>query len=749
MLLLFLFGVTLFVSATLLFLIQPMFAKMVLPMLGGTPAVWNTCMVFFQSALLMGYGYAHVATTWLGVRRQAALHVGLLLLPLLTLPISVPLGWNPPVQQNPVPWLLTLLLVSVGLPFFAVSASAPMLQKWFASTGHPAAKDPYFLYGASNLGSLLALLSYPVLLEPNLRLSEQSWMWARGYEVLIVLMLGCAVILWKSPEFRRQNPTLIASHDSRGKLSIGDDADKPTFILRIRWVLLSFVPSSLLLGVTTYLTTELPAIPLLWVIPLAIYLLTFILVFERKPILPHVLMVRVLPFGVLALASLIPLPVAMPPAFFIPLHLLTFFIAAMVCHGELAKSRPTTEHLTEFYLWMSVGGALGGVFNALIAPLIFKSVVEYPLVIVLACLLRPTTLPKKPAGRGRLLDLGLPVALGVFITGLSWAGEAGGIRLDLLFKGLLIVASLTCFAFRDRPVRFGLGVGAMMLATAFSAGGHSQVLHAERSFFGVHRIVQDAEHKYHVLFSGNTIHGAQSLDPSRRREPLLYFFRTGPIGQMFSALSEEGVKPPVAIIGLGTGSMACYGLPGQEFTFYEIDPAVERIARDPRYFTFLQECFPRINVVLGDARLSLKRAPDHHYGLIVLDAFSSDMIPLHLLTREALTLYLAKLVDDGILVFHISNRNLELRPVLSDLARDAGLDYLVQQDSGISEEEIATGKVPSTWAVMSRPHRRLSALAKSSRWTIWAGRPSTRILADDFSNILDLIQWKCAFPFLS
>ncbi len=727
------FAITLFVSATLLFWVQPMFAKMVLPLLGGTPAVWNTCMVFFQAALLAGYGYAHVATAWLGVRRQAAIHVGLLLLPLLTLPIGIPMGWSPPVEKNPIPWLFVLLLVSVGLPFFVVSASAPMLQKWFSDTGHRSAKDPYFLYGASNLGSMLALLSYPVMIEPQLRLAEQSWVWAGGYGLLVVLTLGCAVILWRSP---------VVVVGQRGQGAGLDGGSGLTVRRRVRWVVLSFVPSSLMLGVTTHLSTDITPIPLFWVVPLALYLLTFVLAFARRPILPHLLMVRALPLVILPLLISIFLNLQQPLWLLILLHLLTFFVAAMVCHGELVKDRPPAEYLTEFYLWMSVGGVLGGLFNALVAPMVFSSVVEYSLAMVLACLLRPSTRPDEQKPLSRWLDFGLPLALGILVAGLIWAVKVSDLKPVWLSISLIFgLPSVLCFTFRDRPIRFGLGVAAVMLANVFYTSTLGHILHTERSFFGVNRIMVDPEEKYRLLFHGSTIHGWQSLDLFRSREPLSYFYRTGPIGQLFTAFSGANAKPKVAIAGLGIGSMACYGEPEQQWTFYEIDPVVERIARDPQYFTYLRDCPPKINVVLGDARLSLRRAPDRHYGFIFLDAFSSDAIPVHLLTREAIELYLTKLADGGILAFNITNRYLDLRPVLSDLARDAGLVCMAQDDSDISEAEKKSGKAASRWVVMARQQNDLSKLAQDQRWNVLTSRPGARVWTDNFSNILEVIRW--------
>ncbi len=372
--LLIVYATTIFLTASLLFVVQPMFARMVLPLLGGSPAVWNTCLVFYQAALLAGYLYSHATTSWLGVRRQAALHVGLVLLPLLLLPIGIPSGWTPPAAASPIPWLLALLAVAVGLPFFVVSTTSPLLQKWFAGTGHPSAGDPYFLYAASNLGSMLGLLGYPVLLEPRLRLAEQSRLWSGGYLLLLVFTLACAVLLWRSPVPALADP-------SRERLT-GLAARR-----RLRWVLLALVPSSLMLSVTTFISADVEAIPLLWVIPLAIYLLTFVLVFARRPLVPHALVVRVLPIALLALVVVLVKRANQPLLLIMGLHLGAFFVAAMVCHGELARDRPPPAHLTEFYLWLSVGGVLGGVFNALVAPLVFDSVAEYPLTVVLACLL--------------------------------------------------------------------------------------------------------------------------------------------------------------------------------------------------------------------------------------------------------------------------------------------------------------------------------------------------------------------------
>ncbi len=753
-----LFSGTLFLSAGLMFLVQPMFAKFLLPLFGSTPAVWNAAMLFFQTTLLAGYLYAHESTRLLGVRRQAALHLGVLLVPLLVLPVALPEGWSAPVEGNPVPGLLGLLAVAVGLPFFVVSTTAPLLQRWLAATSHPAAADPYFLYRASNLGSVLGLLGYPLAMEPGMRLAEQGRLWSAGYVLFGVLVLACAAVVWRSPsasgatDLPSEVPTpagsaaVASAETGSGPPTATSEPPppsprgaraQPSLVRRLRWVGLAFVPSSLMLGVTETVTTDIAPIPLLWAMPLSLYLISFIVVFApgARAHRLHRWMVLALPAVVLLLSSLLLLEVRGPLWLVMPLHLAGFFVAATVCHGELVRDRPPARSLTEFYLLISVGGALGGVFNAIVAPALFDSLSEYPLAIVLAALCLPKRPPQIPPGPyARWLDVVLPLALGatvalvVALVGLA-SDDAQLTARNLAFG----VAAGIALNFARRPLRFGLTVGAIVLAVALAAGTDEQELYRERSFFGVYRVTASEGGDLRRLVRGSTIHGAQDLSPARVRTPISYYHPGSPIGRLLTAMPRS-LTARAAIIGLGTGSIACYSKPGERWTFYEIDPNVERIARDPRLFTYLRVCPGDLDVVLGDARLSLVRAADRRYGLIVADAFSSDAPPAHLLTREALALYRSKLRERGILAFNVSNSYLDLEPVLASLARDAGLACIAQEDR-VSGKDGAPETDSSDWVVTARHEQDLRAVA-DRRWHGCRHSPGAAVWTDDFSNLL-------------
>jgi hypothetical protein len=751
-----------FAGATLLFVMQPMVGKMILPLLGGTPAVWSTCMVFFQATLLGGYAYAHASTAQLRPSRQAILHMAMLALPLAVLPLAVNPGLLHGGEANPVLGVLTLLSVSVGLPFLVVSATAPLLQTWFTHTGHPAGRDPYFLYAASNLGSMLALLGYPTLVEPRLHLQGAHWLaqtnlWSLGYGVLAVLTALCALTLWwKPPGAAPEAPEAPAE-------------PRPAGWRRLHWIALAFVPSSLLLGTTTYVTTDLAAVPLLWVLPLAIYLLTFILAFGRWPGLLQRLVVAItlpLVLGVICL-----MVSSQPERILITVlcHFVLLFVIALGCHGALALDRPAPRHLTEFYLLLSVGGVLGGIFNALVAPLVFSSLIEYPLVMVLACVLlsgRRAGVGRGPgavrAAAGVLLVVALALVLysesatvrmdfAFLARVLQWTGARVPAWLDPIegpLNKLLIYAPPLALAWllRHRPLHLGVALAGVLLVAGFVDARNSDQIRQSRSFFGVLRISRDRDEKgYTELRHGTTLHGRQSLEPARRAEPISYYQRNGPVGQLFAELDRRPGGVRIAVIGLGTGTLAAYARPGDRVTFYEIDRLVRDVAFDPRYFTYAVDARDRgatVRLELGDARIRLgavrRERPGERYDVIVVDAFSSDAIPVHLLTREALRLYFDVLDPRGIVALHISNRYLRLEPVVANLAEDGRYAGLLQHgDAGD-----VRGGVEASWVLLARRPEDFGELAADPRWTAALGpEPRVGTWTDDFHNLLSVFKW--------
>ena len=665
-----LFSATLFVSAFLMFLLEPMMARMVLPLLGGAPAVWNTCLVFFQTVLLGGYAYAHAATGRLGLRRHIAVHSVLLLAPMLVLPIA--LHQPPPAAgQNPMAWLLLVLTASVGLPFFVVSTSAAVLQKWFSATDDESARDPYFLYAASNLGSFIALLAYPVIVEPTLRLQDQARLWTVGYGALVALSLACATIVWRrggeGQALDRVQPVSRAAA-----------AAPISWTRRGRWLALAFVPSSLLLAVTNYISTDVASVPLLWVVPLALYLLAFAVAFSPAGAGVRVIAARLMPLLVLTLTLVLVAEMGEPLRLVIPLHLLAFLAIAIVCHGHLADDRPSPSQLTEFYLWVALGGMLGGLFNTFLASVLFVEIVEYPIMIVAACLLR--SVPHSESSRTlNVGDVAVPLAVGGAIAVSALVNNHYGSLSRYVLLGAAAPA-LVVLSQKQHRVRFAASIAMILLAATLTEGSFGHVVYAARTFFGVYRVRVDEARGYRFMVHGTTLHGMQRLDPGRSDEPLSYYHRTGPIGQIFAALPHASTASDVAVIGLGVGTLASYRAPSQHWTFFEIDPIVERIARNTSYFTYLSRCGAECTVITGDGRVSLAREAPQKFGVIVLDAFSSDAIPIHLLTKEAMALYLSRLAHGGAVVFHISNMHLSLSHVLARIAEDAGLQAVWQHE---------------------------------------------------------------------
>jgi hypothetical protein len=639
---------------------------------------------------------------------------------------------------NPTLGVLESLLFSIGLPFFIISASNPLMQSWFSRLQHYWSVDPYFLFAASNAGSLIALVAFPLALEPSLGLNEQYKFWRVGFAVLVTLT--CAIVLALKPLAN------VSMHNEEAGSSPTDEPpdDRLTW-RRLRWLALSFAPSSLMLGVTTYITADVAAVPLLWVIPLALYLLTFVLAFTKKQFASAVLLRRVM-FVAALIVTLILASGATEPAWVLILaNLGFFFVAALMCHRELANDRPATTHLAEYYLWIATGGALGSLFNVLIAPLLFNSVLEYPLVIALACMLQRGESRESKSRFGlpdRYLDIVYPLGLFVFTVGVTMLVPY--LRVSSSTIKLLIVPGIPLVIinhfFRERPARFALGLCAVILASLYYSGDTDRSLHVARNFFGTIRVATDSTGRVNSLYSGNTVHGRQFVDQSRRCEPLSYHHENGPLGQVMAVFNAAPANPNVGVIGLGVGAMAAYSKPDQHWTFYEINPDVINIARNSQHFTYLQNCASgSLSVVEGDARLSLQNAPEGHFGLIVLDAFSSDAIPVHLLTQHALDLYLSKLAPDGILAFHVSSRSLDLNPILADLAESRNLICIAFDDRKLSSVE---GKDPSQWVVMARSPEEISYLSINTQWQRLTGRKGTRVWSDDFSNILRAIKWQ-------
>jgi len=735
-----LFALTALTGALLLFWVEPLFARMVLPLLGGSPAVWNTCLMFFQAGLLGGYLYAHLSTRFLGSRRQALVHAVLLGLAGLALPVAIPPGWTPPASDSVIGWLLALLVVAVGAPFLVLSATAPLLQRWLSTIDHPSAANPYALYAASNAGSFLGLLAFPTVLEPTLRLGQQSRLWSIGYVLAAGLTWVCVAYVIRHARRDVQAPADELHPTPRADVGAPVGRGAPGPVDRLRWVALAFVPSSLLLGVTTYLTTDVAAVPLLWVAPLALYLLTFVIVFARSghtaPRLPvelHALMVTIF-------ALLIFWQKSLPDRWAYPLHLGLFTLTALVLHGELAASRPSPRYLTEFYLWLALGGALGGVFNALAAPALFDSVQEYVPMLLLACFLRPSRGPRTGGASTRVRTIATATIPALLLALL--ASHGFGVRHVLGVSGALIasvLAAVIALSLRDRGPVFGAALAAVVFAGPRVFPTRDSLLAARRSFFGSYRVVQSRG--ANLFYHGTTIHGAQFPDSERRTQPLTYFHPDGPVGQAFRALGPRLKGRKIGVVGLGVGSLLCYARPGQEWTFFEIDPLVERIARNPAYFTFLRDCPVKPRVVLGDARLTLARERPGSYALLVLDAFSSDAVPVHLLTREALRLYERLLEPGGALLVNISNQHLRLEPLMAALATDLGVVGLIGEHNPGAAEQVLGLDYSCDWVILVKRKEDAGELGADPKWREVVTLRSRQPWTDDYSDLFSVIRW--------
>lgn len=720
------FAAAIFLSAALLFSLQPLVAKLLLPLLGGAPSVWNTVMVFFQAMLLAGYGYAHVSERKFG-RFQPLVHVMLLIAAGLFLSFGFSGQGQVLALTHPGLWLLLALLLNIGLPTFALASTAPLLQKWFSRTRHTSAKDPYFLYAGSNLGSFGALLAYPLVIEPFLRLQTQTRIWALGFWMLIVCIAVCAVLA----------RTKARTDGYTNEAAASEGVAKPVMW---KWVGLSFVPASLMLGVSNFITTDVASVPLLWVLPLGLYLLTFVIAFSKYSNRFDIPSSRAVPILALAVIFGIVVHGTEPVAALVLLHAAFFFAASLQSHLKLARSRPPTQQLTQFYLCMSVGGVMGGIFNGLVAPVIFDAVIEYPLMIVIATVIGfpqrtvhkgKFSIPPVYGGATIILAFGIASALIVLVS-------TRNILIGNLLAGLIV---LGCYVLVRRPIRFALALGTLLLFTSVFRQNRTGVIERDRNFFGVLRVEHDPQTSLRRLYHGTTLHGIQSLDPQRKCEPLSYYHREGPVSRVTELHRSNELSKNVGLIGLGAGAMVTYARPEERWTVYEIDPDVIRIARDQRFFTYLRDCTTaQVSIELGDARLRLQSAPDAHFGLLYVDAFSSDVVPMHLITVEAIKLYRRKLVPDGILAFHLSSRHFALAPLVANIGGALRLQCFESTEGDLNAQAIAEGGFESIWAILV-PETRVEEVTAQGAWSRVDAQENGPLWQDDFSSLMGVFKF--------
>ncbi len=732
----FLFTATITLSAFLLFLVQPLIAKPMLPLLGGGPSVWNTAMVFFQAMLLLGYLYAHLGQHWLGLKRHALLHVILLCASCILLPIALVPGLDGLATDQPLLWTLATLFLSVGIPFFLLSANAPLIQRWCGQVPSNAKENPYILYSASNIGSFVALLGFPLVLEWLFPVTDLFDLWSLAYVVLILCIAGT---VW-----------VFSQHYTEPKQTKRKKKAKPIARgQKFYWIALAFIPSSLMLGVTSYVTTDIASFPLLWVVPLSLYLLSFVVAFlgwgNARPKL-----FKWSFWSAIAALALIMLN-AHDYTAIVFAHLIIFFLIALAFHTHLESLKPEVEHLTLFYLCLSVGGVFGGIVNALVAPMLFNSMIEYPIVLLLAVLIHPRIY--QLSGSFSLkqympsIKETLPVLLGLAaVAGIYWViGEAGsmpeaeqpvilGANLLLWLNGGLIFAfvlSLLLFHKDMRKLSFFI-VSIFLLVQVLKI---SDSVFMDRNFFGVSVVSVDEENQLMKYRHGTTLHGIQSLQEEWRLRPIAYYSALKEVFDLNRSAIRSG---PFAILGLGAGTLTCYGAPGQEVDVFEIDPIVVEVAENPELFTYMRDCPPKKNVLLGDARILLQETiPDDRYSLIIADAFSSDSVPIHLITKEAVALYFDKIQPGGILAMHVSNRHVRLQGILGDIVNELGLH--AKQKNFSPPEGTDTSRIfASHWVIIAEDPWALRALTADRDWQI-IERASRPAWSDSYSNVVAAI----------
>jgi hypothetical protein len=748
-----LFLITIITGSFLLFLTQPMIARMALPRVGGAPSVWNSAMLVYQALLLAGYAYAHYLAR-LRPRQQVGIHVVLFALASLWLPIGgaslindllgatgLPTSWvptalrdaSPPAEANPFIWVPWLLLSSIGPLFFIVSAQAPLMQRWYAL--ETSRGDPYPLYAASNLGSFAGLLSYPLIVEPLMTLQQQSWLWTAIYALLVLLVALCALT--------------VPAHAVEAQPE--ETSPAPTVRRVLHWIALAAVPSGLMLSTTTHLTTDIVAMPLLWALPLGLYLLSFVVAFAtRRRIAEFITMLA--PLIILIAGGLSMSTGSTNPFYLVTLGLLLLFAVAVALHTELFRLRPAVDHLTQFYLAMSFGGMLGGLFCAIVAPLLFDWAYEHPLLVLAAAFLVPQyELMPWPRRFAWLLSIAVPVLallISFFASTRAFAEMVSDWEAGTMLVSIAV--SLLALACLGRRWPFAVSLAALML----SYGGWGTLQRTgtgdrTRSYFGIYEVSQRYDGTVQVLTHGTTLHGMQNLEIGLERVPTTYYARRSGVGLAFdNADALFGAHPRVGVVGLGSGTLACYARPNQSWTFFEIDPAMVRVARNR--FTFLELCAPQVRIVLGDARLSLQRQPANSIDALAVDAFSSDAVPMHLLTREALGVYGRAVQRDGLVLFHISNRYLDLKPVVADVAAREGWTGAVLEYVPNEQEEVLNATL-SVWIALSRNPATIDRLVQlsggdSRNWTTLETEPGFAGWSDDHASILPIINYQSLLP---
>lgn len=708
------YGLTIFLSAWVLFLIQPLIAKILLPIFGGVPSVWNICMMFFQGILLLGYCYAHILSK-LSYTAQKWLQYFLLGASFFILPILLNSDYASTITQ-PTLSLLKLLSYKIALPLFLLSSTSPLVQKWYSKTNLPNASDPYFLYSISNLGSLGALLSFPFILEPTMGMHTLLILWSITYCLYVTSLVY----------------TMHKSKPLYKNITKSTPNDHPNVLTRLQWLLLSFAPSSLLLGVTTYITTDIAATPLLWILPFSLFLLSYIIAFARRPFITKKWLINNLAFFIflplLALSKIV-LLTGFELIFF---HLIGFFALCMVCLVILADSRPNNTHLTEFYFWLGLGGFLGGLFNSIIAPQIFTGIYEYHLAFALCLFLTTRLLDWQNLSKYDLISPAMIAVLLVLNYILIQYYPVGSITLisNLCIFGIIIYI----LSANKNQIQFALNISLLLLFfLTLPFYPAAKLIHQTRNFFGVTRVYLD-HHRNHILMSGTTVHGVQYMSqPMSVNRAALYY---GDSATLNDYLQQQKSNMKVAIAGLGIGTLSCQFKPEAQVTYYEIDPTMIEIASNASLFSNLKMCPPN-KIILGDARLNLAKAPPNYFDLIILDVFSSDSLPTHVVTLEAINVYLSKLSTDGILLIHIVNRYVDLLPILTAITHHLGL-YALYIDQTQNNGQ-------TKWVLITRNKQVAKDIGEHLGWQPLPKLKKAILWTDDFSNIFGALIMRAWF----